>query len=147
MGNSTSLDKGSHFLCTIAKRNLCFVGSACTFVSAVGVTYFSVSFLFSLLRQKNRSSAGRWLTKSVEVLSVELVSPQGQRCCQGLLLRILIVVLPELELEERSVCRQYSVFGIDFGEALLKCVVTRHSEAHCVVYGIVWRASLLGCGF
>lgn len=31
VGNSTSLDKGSHFLCPIAKRNLCFVGSACTF--------------------------------------------------------------------------------------------------------------------
>lgn len=32
MGNNTSLDKGSQFLCTEAKRNLlCFVGIACTF--------------------------------------------------------------------------------------------------------------------
>lgn len=39
------------------------------------------------------------------------------------------------------------VFGADFGEALLKCVVASHSEAHCVVCGIVWRTSLFGFGF
>lgn len=39
------------------------------------------------------------------------------------------------------------VFGIDFGEALLKCVVTSHSETHCILYGMVWRTSLFGCGF
>lgn len=79
---------------------------------------------------------------------MELVSHQGRRCCQDLLLHILIAVLPELEMEERSVCDSIQeVFGIDFGEALLKCVVASHSEAHCVVYGMVWRTSLFGCGF
>lgn len=148
VGNSTSLDKGSQFLCTVSKRNLCFVGSACTLLCCWNrVIYFSVSFLFSLLRQKNRSWAGRWLTKGVEVLFVELVSPQGQRCCQDSLLH-MVIVLPELEMEERAVCRWYSVFGIDFGEVLLKCVVTSHSEARCVVYSIVWRrTSLFCCGF
>lgn len=30
---------------------------------------------------------------------------------------------------------------------MLKCEVTSHSEAHCIVYGIVWRTYLFGCVF